>query len=130
MKDQACDFAGSIPLRLEPKMLLDLDCKDPKLSLRMVLLLNTALSYANDASVSTWGRAFSCPSTSFAPPWKEKLLRFYPLTGSLSLSTHGSILMSGIGWCLGCPLFGHTAFASPETGSTRSSAGSIPSPRG
>jgi len=38
MKDQACDFAGSIPLPLEPKMLLDLHCKDPKHSLRMVLL--------------------------------------------------------------------------------------------
>ncbi len=48
-------------------MLLDLDCKDPKHSLRMVLLLNTALSYANDASVSTWGRAFSLLSTSISP---------------------------------------------------------------
>jgi hypothetical protein len=38
LKDQPRDYAGPIPIGLEPKMLLDLDCKKPKHSLRMLLL--------------------------------------------------------------------------------------------
>jgi hypothetical protein len=49
-------------------MLLDLDCKKPKHSLRMLLLLKTALSYANDTSVSTWDEAFSLHTASQLKP--------------------------------------------------------------
>jgi hypothetical protein len=44
--------------------------------------------------VSTWGRVFSF---SHPPPWKEKYLAVYLITGSLLMSTHGSIPVSGIG---------------------------------
>ena len=55
--------------------------------------------------MSTWGRAFSLhrtPTTSLSPPWKENLLPLYTLTGSLPLSTPGSIFVSGIGPLNGC----------------------------
>ena len=34
----------------------------------------------NDASVSTWGRAFFCSPPPSPPPWKEKHIPLYPLT--------------------------------------------------
>ena len=38
LEDQLRDDAGPIPIRFEPKMLLDPDCKKPKPSLRMLTL--------------------------------------------------------------------------------------------
>jgi hypothetical protein len=49
---QSADFAVTVPIRTEAEMLLDLDYDKPRVSLIILMLFVTSLSYPIDAPVS------------------------------------------------------------------------------